>query len=165
MKFIRKENRIIANTNGKKGFILKLLNDNARYIRRKIGSIYRKLVKKTDNKGRKQKNKSKWIDKLRFRIKNRRKSENSNTIDNNTIDNNTIDNITIDNTIDNNTNETYDSKISDKIRDIRAILSRLGNIVTKKDKKKIKKELYEIENKNNLSDREKKRFMIILLSY
>ena len=46
MKFIRKENRIIANTNGKKGFILKLLNDNARYIRCKIGSIYRKLVKK-----------------------------------------------------------------------------------------------------------------------
>ena len=47
-------------------------------------------------------------------------------------------------------------KISDKIRDIRAILSRLGNIVTKKDKKKIKKELYELENKNNLSDKKKK---------
>ena len=130
----------------KKGIILRLLNDHARYIRRKIGGIYRKLVKKTDNNGGKQKNKSKWIDKLRFRIKNKRKSENSNTIDN-------------------NTNETYDSKISDKIRDIRVILSRLGNIVTKKDKKKIKKELYELENKNNLSDREKKRFMIILLSY
>ena len=92
-------------------------------------------MKKTDNNGGKQKNKSKWIDKLRFRIKNKRKSENSNTIDNNTIDNNTIDNITIDNTIDN--------KISDKIRDIRVILSRLGNIVTKKDRKKIRKELYE----------------------
>ena len=87
------------------------------------------------------------IDKLRFRIKNKRKSENSNTIDNNTIDNITIDN---------NTNETYDSKISDKIRDIRVILNRLGNIVTKKDKKKIKKELCEIENKNNLSDNAKK---------
>ena len=46
MKITRKENRIIANTNSKKGFILKLLNDNARYIRRKIGIIYRKLVKK-----------------------------------------------------------------------------------------------------------------------
>ena len=46
MKFIRKENGVIANTNAKKGIILKLLNDNARYIRRKIGSIYRKLVKK-----------------------------------------------------------------------------------------------------------------------
>ena len=86
MKFTRKENGIITNTNGKKGFILKLLNDHARYIRRKIGGIYRKIVKKkTDNNGRKQKNKSKWIDKLRFRIKNMRKSENSNTIDNNKI--------------------------------------------------------------------------------
>ena len=94
-------------------------------------------MKKTDNKGRKQKSKSKWIDKLTFRIKNKRKSENSNTIDNITIDNITIDNIIIDNnTID---NITIDNKIRDKIRDIRVILSRLGNIVTKKDKKKIKK--------------------------
>ena len=107
----------------------------------------KKTSKKKDNNGAKQKNKSKWIDKLRNRIKNKRKSENSNTIDNNTIDNNTIDN-----------------KISDKIRDIRVILNRLGNIVTKNDKKKIKKELYELENKNNLSNKEKKRFMIILIS-
>ena len=35
------------------------------------------------------------------------------------------------------------------------ILSRLGNTVTKKDKKKIKKELYEMEKKENLSDKEK----------
>ena len=55
MKITRKENRIIANTNRKKGFILKLLNDNARYIRCKIGSIFRKLVKKTDNKDRSRK--------------------------------------------------------------------------------------------------------------
>ena len=92
-------------------------------------------MKKTDNNVRKQKNKSKWIDNLRFRIKNRRKLENSNTYDNNTNDSITIDN----NTIDNNTNETYDSKIRDKIKNIRIILSRLGSIVTKKDKKKIKK--------------------------
>ena len=46
MKFTRKENSIIANINSKKGFILKLLNDNVRYIRGKIGSIYRKLEKK-----------------------------------------------------------------------------------------------------------------------
>ena len=92
MKFSKKENSIIASTNGKKEFILKLLNGNARYIRRKTGSIYRKLVKKTDNNGGKKKNKSKWIDKLRFRIKNKHKSENSNTINNNTIDNNTTDN-------------------------------------------------------------------------
>ena len=36
------------------------------------------------------------------------------------------------------------------------ILSRLGNMVTKKDKKKIKKELYEIEKKQDLSDKDKK---------
>ena len=60
----------------------------------------------------------------------------------------------------NNTNDddnTYDGKIRDKISDIRVILSRLGNIVTKNDRKKIKKELYEIENKKNLSDEEKKK--------
>ena len=122
-------------------------------------------MKKTDNNGRKWKNKSKLIDKLRFRIKNKRKSENSNTNYNNTIDNNTFDNNTIDNNaIDNNTidnitidNITIDNKIRDKIRYIRVILNRLGNIVAKKDKKKIKTELYEIEHKNNLSDKENKR--------
>ena len=51
--------------------------------------------------------------------------------------------------------DTYDGKIKDKINDIRIILSRLGKIVTKKDRKKIKKELYEIEKKQNLSDSEK----------
>ena len=51
--------------------------------------------------------------------------------------------------------DTYDGKIKDKINDIRIILSRLGKIVTKKDRKKIKKELYEIEKKQNLSESEK----------
>ena len=37
------------------------------------------------------------------------------------------------------------------------ILSRLGDIVTKDDRVKIKKELYEIENKKNLSDKEKEK--------
>ena len=46
MKFTRKENSLIAHINAKKEFILKLLNDNVKYIRHKIGSIYRKLVKK-----------------------------------------------------------------------------------------------------------------------
>ena len=57
----------------------------------------------------------------------------------------------------NNTNDdTYDGKIRGKISDIRMILSRLGNIVTKNDRKKIKKELYEIENKKKtLSDKKK----------
>ena len=35
------------------------------------------------------------------------------------------------------------------------ILSRLGNMVTKHDRKEIKKELYEIEKKENLSEKEK----------
>ena len=64
----------------------------------------------------------------------------------------------------NNTDDddTYDGKIRDKISDIRMILSRLGNMVANNDRKKIKKELYEIENKKNLS--KKKRIMIILLN-
>ena len=37
------------------------------------------------------------------------------------------------------------------------ILSRLGNIVTSNDRMKIKKELYEIEKKKNLSDNEKEK--------
>ena len=37
------------------------------------------------------------------------------------------------------------------------ILSRLGNIVMKNDRKKITKELYEIEKKKNLSNKEKKK--------
>ena len=53
--------------------------------------------------------------------------------------------------------DTYDDKIKSKINDIRIILSRLGNIVTKNDRKKIKKELYEIEKKKNLSDNEKEK--------
>ena len=55
-----------------------------------------------------------------------------------------------------NDDDTYDDKIWGKIRDINTIFSRLGNIVTKTDRKKIKKKLYEIEKKQNLSDREKK---------
>ena len=64
-------------------------------------------------------------------------------------------NISNNTNVNNNTNDddTYDGKISD----IRAILSRLGNIVNKNDRYKIKKELYEIENKKNLSDEEKEK--------
>ena len=61
----------------------------------------------------------------------------------------------------NNTNnddeDTYDGKIRDKISDIRMILSRLGNTITINNRKKIKKELYEIENKKNLPDMEKEK--------
>ena len=53
----------------------------------------------------------------------------------------------------NNTSDnTYDDEIKGKIDNVKIILSRLGNIVTKNDRKKIKKELYEIEKKQNLSD-------------
>ena len=52
----------------------------------------------------------------------------------------------------NNDDDTYDDKIRGKICDIRMILSRLGNI---NDRKKIKKELYKIEKRENLSDNEK----------
>ena len=62
----------------------------------------------------------------------------------------------------NNTNDdTYDDKIRGKISDIGMILSWLGNINDRK--KKIKKQLYEMEKIENLSDNEKNRFMIILL--
>ena len=71
------------------------------------------------------------------------------------LNNSNDDNNNTDDTYD----ETYDSEIRDKISDIRMILSRLGNIVTKKDKKKIKKELYEIENKTKPFRYGKKRHL------
>ena len=56
----------------------------------------------------------------------------------------------------NNTNDdTNDEKIRGKIKDIRMILSRLRNTVTNKDRKKITKQLSEIEKKENFSDKEK----------
>ena len=64
----------------------------------------------------------------------------------------------LENNFNNNTDDdTYGDKIRDKISDIRMIHSRLGNIVTKNDRKKITKELYEIEKKKNLSDKEKEK--------
>ena len=54
-------------------------------------------------------------------------------------------------------NDIYDDKIRGKISDIGMILSRLGNMVTNKDRKKITEPLYEIEKKENLSDKEKEK--------
>ena len=54
-------------------------------------------------------------------------------------------------------NNSTNDEIKSKITYIWIILSRLGNIVTKNERKKIKKELYEIEKKDNLSDNEKKK--------
>ena len=58
-------------------------------------------------------------------------------------------------------NNSFNDEIKSKINDIRLILSRLGNIVTRNDRKKIKKELHEIEKRNNLSDND---IMMILLN-
>ena len=153
-----------TSSNVKKRGILRLLSASARYFKRKIVGVYNKLVKKQPKKPNnvvynEEVLKGKSIDELKGiaklrRIKNRGilkkeglitsilKSESSNAECNymkhfNTnVDNNDVDN--------NSNDETYDGKIRDKISDIRVILSRLGDIVTKDDRVKIKKELYEI---------------------
>ena len=52
--------------------------------------------------------------------------------------------------------ELFNNNLDDgKISDIKRILNRLRGILPKKYRKKIKKELYEIENKKNLSELEK----------
>ena len=51
-------------------------------------------------------------------------------------------------------NNSFNDEIKSTINDVRLILSRLKNIVTRSDRKKIKKELHEIEKRNNLSDNE-----------
>ena len=82
-------------------------------------------------------------------------NNNTNVSHNTKATNNTI--ASNNNTNTNVINNTNDGKIRDKISDIRAILSRLEDIVTKNDREKIKKELYEIENKTNISDGENER--------
>ena len=64
---------------------------------------------------------------------------NSNVNNNNNVSN---DNTNVSNSNDvnnNNTNDDDDGKIRDKISGIRVMLSRLGDIVTKNDREKIKK--------------------------
>ena len=62
------------------------------------------------------------------------------------------------------TNNTND-EIKSKINYIRILLSRLGNIITKDDRKnKLRKNLYEIEKTQKLTKTEKKRFLVILLN-
>ena len=53
--------------------------------------------------------------------------------------------------------DTYNGKTRGKIRHVRMMLSRLGNIVTNNNKKKVRKKLCEIGKKENLSDKEKRR--------
>ena len=81
-------------------------------------------------------------------------NNNTNVGNNTNAGNNTNDNNnTNDDTYDNTNDDTYDGKI----RDIRMILKRFGNVITKNDWKKIEKEFYEIENKKNLSDKGKEK--------
>ena len=61
-------------------------------------------------------------------------------------------------------NNSTNDEIKSKINDIRLILSRLGNIVNKNHRKKIKNELYEIEKRQNLSDNEKEKIYGVLLN-
>ena len=151
--------------NVKKRGILRLLSAPARYVKRKIVSAYKKLVKKEQKKPAKvvyneETMKRKSIDELKGiaklkGIKNRGKLKKEGLIT--SLLRSEISNAerNYNTNVSNNTanDDTYDCKISD----IRAILSRLGNIVTKNDREEVKKELYEIENKKNLSDKEKKK--------
>ena len=54
-----------------------------------------------------------------------------------------------------NNNNLYDNKISD----IRRILSRLRDILPKKDRKEIKDKLYKIEHKRNFQKKKEKETM------
>ena len=86
-------------------------------------------------------------------------NNNTNVGNNTNAGNNTNDNNnTNDDTYDNNNDDTYDGKI----RDIRMMLKRFGNVITKNDWKKIEKEFYEIENKKNLSDKGKEKIVELL---
>ena len=70
------------------------------------------------------------------------KHVNANVNNNNNNNTNVNNNNNNNNDVNNNTNDddgTYDGKIRDKISDVRVLLSRLGNIVTKNDREKIKK--------------------------
>ena len=61
------------------------------------------------------------------------------------------------------TNDT-NHEIKGKINNIRITLSRLGNIVIKNERNKIKKDLYEIDEKKDLQKLKKKVLMDILLN-
>ena len=63
----------------------------------------------------------------------------------------------------NNIND--DDEIRAKINKIRIVLARLGNIITRKDRDKIRKELYDIEKKKRLTKAQKEslyKYLIVL---
>ena len=61
--------------------------------------------------------------------------------------------------ISNNTTEELRSRINI----IRMLLARLGDIITKKDRDKIRKNLYEIENKQKITKTQKERYLNYLI--
>ena len=75
------------------------------------------------------------------------KSESS-ALENNFRNNN--DNNDTDDDDDDDDDNTYDGKIRGEICDIKILFNQLANIVTNKDRKKITKDLYEIEKKAKL---------------
>ena len=61
-------------------------------------------------------------------------------------------------------NNSVKDEIKSKINDIRLILSRLGNIVTKNDKKKFKKSFMKYKKDKTFQIMKKERIMMILLN-
>ena len=59
-------------------------------------------------------------------------------------------------------NNTTD-KLRSRINIIRMLLARLGDIITKKDRDKIRKNLYEIENKQKITKTQKERYLNYLI--
>ena len=170
VEFTRKECKIITKNRGIQNpqdmSFEDLLNAFSRCnVKRKVESIRKKLrrlglkkIAKIQTISKNELNKTeklqeKSIDKLKViarfrRIKNIEKltkedliftllKSESSALENNFNDNNIND------------DDTYDDKIRGKISEIRMVLSRLGNTITNKDRKKFKKDLYEIEKNQN----------------
>ena len=66
------------------------------------------------------------------------------------LENNFRNNNDNNDTDDDDDDNTYDGKIRGEICDIKILFNQLANIVTNKDRKKIIKDLYEIEKKAKL---------------
>ena len=190
VELTRKEYNIIAKKRGiiepQKMSTQELWNTLSRYdSRRKVKSNRRKLLgiglkniakiqnisKNELNKAKKLQNKS--IDELKViarlrRIKNIHKLTKEDLVltlsksESSALERNYMKQFN--NNTDDDDNDTYDGKIRGKISDINMILSRLGNTITNNDRKKIKKEIYEIEKKKNHSNKKKEKIYDNLLN-
>ena len=141
-----------------KKLINKLKGHGNKHKHKKISRIGLEKVAKIQNisenelsKAEKLQNKS--IDELREIARLRRTKNSYNlikedlTISLSKSQSNTVERNYMKNFNNSTSDDTYDDKVKGKTKDIRIIPSRLGNIVTKNDRNKIKKELYEIEKK------------------